>query len=614
MKKFTLTILALTTFLLGLIWVVGSGEATPPPQTNPVYLSGTTNINVTPESEEAGAVKEEDSKETFFKEIKKFNQAVYDIKNRYMEDVDTRELINAGIRGMLDQLDRFSVLMEKQSYDRLMESTSGKYEGLGIEIDARDHYIIVVTPFEGSPAYKKGLRSGDVIEKIEGQSTYDMTTSDASHLMRGQAGTSINISIKRQGIPDLLDFSIERAVIELKSVNFYGVVDNSDVGYIRLSRFAEETSAELREAVDSLKKENVGSIILDLRSNGGGLLQQAVETAELFIEEGKLVVYTKGQDPNSEIRHYSRRLPLFPDKPMVVLVDEGTASASEIVSGCLQDWDRAVIMGQPTYGKGLVQQIFPIGDGDDVNLKLTTAKYYIPSGRCIQRPERQNKPGHNPDEMAAMSDSLQSDSLSTDTLKTDEKEIYYTNGGRVVYGGGGITPDVELDPPPYLTPIEINLERQSLFFDFAVAYVAEHPNLGLNFEVTDDMISEFKKFIKDKDFTYKTAMEVSLDNMKKVVDEEDKGPLFNKYISDLEGQIEKEKETDFTKSRDYIAKSIKRELVANLGGQRAVYEQIILKTDPSVQKAVKLLENPEDYSAKLTTKGTTGQKPDEGTD
>ncbi len=612
MKKFTLTILALTTFLMGLIWVVGSGEATPPPKTNTVYLSGTTDINVAPQSEAAGEVKEEDSKETFFKEIKKFNQTVYDIKNRYMEDVDTRQLINAGIRGMLDQLDRFSVLMEKQSYDRLMESTSGKYEGLGIEIDARDHYIIVVTTFEGSPAYKKGLHSGDVIEKIEGQSTYDMTTSDASHLMRGQAGTAINISIKRQGIPDLLDFNIERAVIELKSVNFYGVVDNSNVGYIRLSRFAEETSAELREAVDSLKKADVGSIILDLRSNGGGLLQQAVETAELFIEEGKLVVYTKGQDPNSEIRHYSRRLPLFPDKPMVVLVDEGTASASEIVSGCLQDWDRAVIMGQPTYGKGLVQQIFPIGDDDDANLKLTTAKYYVPSGRCIQRPERQNKPGHNPDEMAAVSDSLASDSLSGDTLKTAEKEIYYTNGGRVVYGGGGITPDVELDPPAYLTPIEINLERQSLFFDFAVAYVAEHPDLGLNFEVTDDMISEFKKFIKSKDFTYKTAMEVSLDNMKKVVDDEDKGPLFSKYIGELEGQIEKEKDSDFTKSRDYIAKSIRRELVANLGGQRAVYEQIILKTDPSVQKAVKLLENPEDYSAKFTTKGTTGQKPDEG--
>ncbi len=606
MKKFTLSILALTSFLLGLIWVVGSGEATPPPETRTIYLSGTTHININSETEEAGAVKEEDSKETFFKEIKKFNQTVYDIKNRYMEDIDTRKLINAGIRGMLDELDRFSVLMEKQSYERLMESTSGKYEGLGIEIDARDNYIIVVTPFEGSPAYKKGLRSGDVIEKIEGQSTFGMTTSDASHLMRGQAGTAINISIRRQGIPDLLDFEIERAVIELKSVNYYGVVDNSDIGYIRLSRFAEETSAELREAVEDLKNKNVGGLILDLRSNGGGLLQQAVETAELFIEEGKLVVYTRGKNPNSEVRHYSRRLPLFPDKPMVVLVDEGTASASEIVSGALQDWDRAVIMGQQTYGKGLVQQIFPVGEGDDVNLKLTTAKYYVPSGRCIQRPERQNKPGHGFDEMAE-----EADSLTADTLKVTEKEIYYTNDGRVVYGGGGITPDMELEPPAYLKPIEINLERQSLFFDFAVKYVADHPDLGLDFEVTDAMIEEFRKFIKEKNFAYKTAMEVSLENMKKVVDEEDKGPLFSEYIKELETQIEKEKEADFEKSRPYIAKSIKRELVANIGGQRGVYEQVILKTDPAVLKAVELLKNNKEYGTILSVQKTTEQKSDE---
>lgn len=608
MKKFTLSILALTSFLLGLIWVVGSGEATPPPETNTVYLSGTTHININDETEEAGAVQEEDSKETFFKEIKKFNQTVYDIKNRYMEDVDTRELINAGIRGMLDELDRFSVLMEKQSYDRLMESTSGKYEGLGIEIDARDNYIIVVTPFEGSPAYKKGLRSGDVIEKIEDKSTFGMTTSDASHLMRGTAGTAIKLSIRRQGIPDLLDFDIERAIIELKSVNYYGVVDNSDIGYIRLSRFAEETSAELREAVEDLKTKNVGGLILDLRSNGGGLLQQAVETAELFIEEGKLVVYTRGKNPNSEVRHYSRRLPLFPDKPMVVLVDEGTASASEIVSGALQDWDRAVIMGQQTYGKGLVQQIFPVGEGDDVNLKLTTAKYYVPSGRCIQRPERQNKTGLGYDDEVIG----ETDTLTTDTLQVaEEKEIYYTNDGRIVYGGGGITPDMELDAPAYLKPIEINLERQSLFFDFAVKYAAAHPDLGLNFEVTDAVIGEFRQFIKEKNFTYKTAMEVSLENMKKVVAEEDKGPLFSQHIEELETQIEKEKEADFEKSLPYITKAIKRELVANIGGQRGVYEQVILKTDPAVLKAVELLKNSQDYSTILSVPKTTGQKSDE---
>ncbi|HHI02452.1 MAG TPA: S41 family peptidase, partial [candidate division Zixibacteria bacterium] len=356
-----------------------------------------------------------------------------------------------------------------------MESTSGKYEGLGMEIDSRDDYITIVTPMEGTPAYRKGLKSGDKITKINGQSTLDMTTADAAKLMRGPAGTSVNLIIKREGIANELDFEVERAVIELKSVNFYGVIEGTDIGYIRLSRFAEETSHELRDAIVELNGKGINSLIFDLRSNGGGLLQQAVETAELFIEEGKLVVYTRGKFAESERRLYSQRKPLFPDKPLVVLVNEGSASASEIVSGAIQDWDRGIIMGYPTYGKGLVQQVFPIGSDNDVALKLTTAKYYIPSGRCIQKPENQNKDGHG-DKIA------QTDSTPVDSLKISDKEIYYTNSGRVVYGGGGILPDVELEHEDIYKPIELALERRGVFFDFAVKKFAANPDMTVDLE------------------------------------------------------------------------------------------------------------------------------------
>jgi len=578
--------------LCGLIWVVGSGEAVQSRTPEPIFLADTVHINLNETPSEIEESAAEETRETLFKEIKKFNQVVYDVKNRYMEEIDTKSLINAGIRGMLEDLDRFSVLMEKRSYDQLLESTSGKYEGLGMEIDSRDDYITIVTPMEGTPAYRKGLKSGDKITKINGQSTLDMTTADAAKLMRGPAGTSVNLIIKREGIANELDFEVERAVIELKSVNFYGVIEGTDIGYIRLSRFAEETSHELRDAIVELNGKGINSLIFDLRSNGGGLLQQAVETAELFIEEGKLVVYTRGKFAESERRLYSQRKPLFPDKPLVVLVNEGSASASEIVSGAIQDWDRGIIMGYPTYGKGLVQQVFPIGSDNDVALKLTTAKYYIPSGRCIQKPENQNKDGHG-DKIA------QTDSTSVDSLKISDKEIYYTNSGRVVYGGGGILPDVELEHEDIYKPIELALERRGVFFDFAVKKFAANPDMTVDLEVTDKMLDEFRDFMQEKEFTYKTSLEYSLDELKKAISEEEKDSLYMPTLDEFEDLIVREKEQDFAGSTDYFKKAIKREIISKIAGQRGVYKEVILKTDKTILKAVKLLQDRDEYARVL---------------
>jgi len=608
MKRFTMMIFSLTAFLLGLIWVVGTGEAVAPPETKTIILADTVHINLDELPTADSEVKNRDSRETLFKEIKKFNQTVYDIKNRYMEDIDTEELINAGIRGMLEGLDRFSVLMEKRSYDQLMESTHGKYEGLGMEIDARDDHIIIVTPMEGSPSYRRGLKSGDQIFEINGQSTFKMTTADAAKLMRGPSGTKVTLKIKREGIANLLEFELERAVIELKSVSYYGIIDGTNVGYIRLSRFAEETSRELVDAITELNGKGIEALIFDLRSNGGGLLQQAVETAELFVPEGKLVVYTKGKYADSERRYYSRRLPLYPDNPLIVLVDEGTASASEIVAGAIQDWDRGVIMGHPTYGKGLVQQIFPVGTDDQVALKLTTAKYYVPSGRCIQKPDKEKKnPAHALFDTDSETEGA-ADSVVTDTMAVSKKEVYFTNKGRPVYGGGGILPDVEVVRDPYLEPLEINLERQAMFFDFAVKYMASHPDATADIEITDDIIKQFRSYLESKHFNYKTSLEVSLDKIKEIVKEENKDTLFNPAVVAFEDKIKKEKEADFVNSLDYIKRAIKREIVAKINGERGVYENIILKSDPGVVQALDLLRNKTGYSKILQSGEARGQK------
>jgi carboxyl-terminal processing protease len=594
MLRYTVQLFGITVFALATIWFVGSGEAV---QTSgheePVLWADTIHINLG-----AGSSEEEqkEKRDSFLRDIKKLTQTAFNIRNQYMEDVNTEEIIKAGIRGMLADLDRFSVLMEKSSYDALMESTHGKYEGLGMQIDERDNRIRIIAPIEGTPAYRKGLKAGDVVWEIEGQSTEGMTAAEASQLMRGPAGTSITLKIMRAGIPDPIEFEIERAIIELKSVNYAGVVQGTNIGYVRLSRFAEESSQELREAISSLNEQNVSALIFDLRSNGGGLLDQANETAELFLEQGREIVFTRGRFENSERHYVSSRPPLLPlDKPLIVLVDEGTASASEIVAGAIQDWDRGLIVGNTTYGKGLVQQIFPLSEDGTLALKLTTAKYYVPSGRCIQKPETRDK------KKKVVKDESEEEEDTGDSLTVAEKEIYYTNGGRVVYGGGGIVPDIKIESETW-RPIEINLYRQSMFFDFAVKYVAEHPDVKPDFEVTDDIVEQFRQFIKSKNFDYKSSLQASLEELKQTVASESKDSLFSGLVDSMETLVKVEKEHDFNQSLDYIKQTIKREIVAAIAGERGVYEEVVLKTDPAVRKAVEILTTPGEY-AKLITQG-----------
>ncbi len=565
-RKFGLAILALALISTAIIWAVGLGEATEEPQ-----------------------VMRELDRETLYSYIKLLDKVAFDINQRYVDSVDVKEMIYSGIRGMVETLDPFSALQDIEAHDRLMEMTEGKYEGLGMTISKRDNAITVISPIEGTPAYRMGLRAGDQIVKIDGKPTQGMSTEDASKMMRGKAGTSVMLTIKREGVSEPMEYEVERAVIELTSVPYYGMTDGG-IGYVRLSKFSKDSGKELKDAIEELKKQGMKAMILDLRSNGGGLLDQAVETSNLFIDKGKLIVYTEGRTQFRSDKNATAE-PVFSasDGPLAVLVDEGTASASEIVSGAIQDWDRGVIIGNTTFGKGLVQQIIP--ERNETYLKLTVAKYYIPSGRCIQKPER-----------AVRQSAVQEEETEEpDSIVQVEKEVFYTKGGRKVYGGGGIAPDIEITPRN-MEPIEMNLLRQSMFFNFAVSYLAKHPDVSKEFEVSDQVLEEFLEFLKEKDFTYKSSLELELEPLKQKIDKADQPEMFSVALEQLKDAIKKDKEDDFDKSLDEIRRSLKSAVLSNKYGERAYYEEILLKDDPYVTKAYQILTNESEYMGMLREK------------
>ena len=562
-RKFGLVAVALALISVAIIWVVGLGEATEENKEVPQYEN-----------------------KSIYGYIKLLDNVAFYINQKYVDSVDVKEMTYSGIRGMIETLDPFSTLQDIQAHDRLMEMTEGKYEGLGMTIAKRGEYITIISPIEGTPASRMGLRAGDKVTKIDGESTEEMSTEEASSLMRGERGTTVVLTIQREGVNEPLEYEVERALIELTNVPYHGVIDGG-IGYVRLSKFSKDSGKELREAVEDLKNQDVKGMILDLRNNGGGLLDQAVETANLFLEQEKLIVYTQGR---SEVKRefHATREPVFTDGPLVVLVNQGTASASEIVSGAIQDWDRGVIIGNTTFGKGLVQQIF--GMPNETFLELTIAKYYVPSGRCIQKPEiaKRRRP--------AAEAGLQEE--EPDSLVEVEKEVFFTKGGRKVYGGGGIVPDIEIDMPD-LKPIEINLERQSMFFNFAVSYLATHPDIPRDFEINGQILDEFRAFLKEKDFTYKSTIELDLEALKEQIDEQEKSEMFAGAVEGLEQLVDEEKADDFDESRDYVTRSLKRDILNNLFGQKAYYEEVLLKTDPYIQKAYQILTDESEYLGML---------------
>lgn len=528
------------------------------------------------------------SGDSIYSLVKLASDIAFKINARYVDKPDIQALIHSGIRGMIETLDPFSEFLEKSDFEHLMETTSGKYSGLGMTIFLKDGWVTVVAPMEGTPAYRQGLRAGDRIVEIDGKSTEGMNTFEASKLMRGDAGTIVKLKVEREGIDEDLEYTIERAVITIKMVPYAGVIEEGGrkIGYIRLARFGEEADSELIEAIEKVKAENIDGLVFDLRSNGGGLLNQAVKVANHFLPQGTEIVYTKGRNSDQNRNHYATRDPEIPGIPLVVLVNEMSASASEIVAGAIQDSDRGVIVGNTTFGKGLVQQVYQLSEG--TALKLTTAKWYVPSGRCIQKDVHSIR-DRDSEEIAG---------VETAPVDSSELEIFHTRGGRIVYGGGGISPDITVEREEF-NQLKINLERLSTFFDFSIKYTTEHPDLPPDFEVTDEMVEKFRGHLKEMDFTYKSRLETELEEMQETAKEQGTLDLYAGEFEDIRAIIEAEKEKEFDRNIDFIKRGIKRDILTRLYGESAVYENIVLETDPYVKKAIELLSTPEEYTSIL---------------
>jgi carboxyl-terminal processing protease len=426
-----------------------------------------------------------------------FSQVLYLVQNNYVDPPDNPKLVKGAIDGMLKTLDPHTLFLPPQRAEKMDEDFRGDYSGIGISFDLRDGAIVVISPLEGTPAYRLGLRAGDRITEVDHKPlAKNISTDDVFKLLRGPAGSIVNVTVERENEPQEMHFDIERAKIAIESIP-YAYMVRPGVGYVRLIRFSQTTGNELEKALDKLRAQGMKSLMIDLRANSGGLLSQAVEVLDQLVPSDKLLVYTRGRIPQANADYRSTDRPkVVAGEPVVVLIDHGSASASEIVSGALQDLDRALVVGTNSFGKGLVQNQFRLEDGS--KLLLTIAKYYTPSGRLIQRDYSKYDDSKDYQEEAFKSD-VPPDSVLAKRPK------FKTTAGRLVYGGGGIYPDVVIKEQTPLTKPQVDMIQKRVFFEFATHYVAQHKDmkwtpdlLGPSFQLSDADWSTLRKDM-DKD-------------------------------------------------------------------------------------------------------------------
>ncbi len=502
----------------------------------------------------------------------------------YVDETKPGDLMKKGIDAMLESLDPYTNYIPESEVEDYRFMTTGQYGGIGALIGQKGDNVVITDPYEGFPAQKADLRAGDVILEIDGKSIKGKKYDDISKILKGQPKTPVNLLIQREGVKDPIDKVVLRDEIKISSVPYYGMLDN-EIGYIRLTGFTDNASGELKNALVELKaKNNIKSVVLDLRGNPGGLLNEAVNITNIFVDKGVEVVTTKGKVKEWDKTYKAINNPVDTEMPLAVLVNSGSASASEIVSGSIQDLDRGIIIGQRTFGKGLVQTTRPLSY--NAQLKVTTAKYYIPSGRCIQALDytHRNEDGS----VGKVPDSLMSE--------------FKTKSGRTVFDGGGVAPDFAT-APEYLSNIAQSLLMKQLIFDYATQYRIKHNQIATarEFRISEAEYQEFVAWLSDKEYDYETKSEKTLDDLKETAIKEKYYDGMQLQFEALKKSMKHDKQADLEKNKDEIKQLLQDEIASRYYFQKGRVEASF-DYDPEILKAMEALKNKEVYTAIMNRK------------
>jgi len=513
-----------------------------------------------------------------------YSSMMKELSTDYVDVINPGQLTQTGIDAMLESLDPYTNFIPENQVEDYRFITTGQYGGIGALIHQQGKYVVISEPYEGSPAQKFGLKAGDKIIRINGQAAINKTYDEVSAVLKGQAGTPVSLVLERRNPSDTVVKNIIRENIKIDNVPYYGIIRDG-IGYIKLTGFTQNASKEFRQAFMKLKESNtLKGLVIDIRGNGGGLLNEAVDIANLFVEKGQEIVSTKGQKADKNQVHLTASAPVDLGIPIVVLVDSQSASASEILAGSLQDLDRGVILGQRTFGKGLVQNVVPLSY--NAQMKITVAKYYIPSGRCIQAIDysHKNKQG--------------SFSKIPDSLIRE----FRTKHGRKVYDGGGISPDVK-GSERKISNIALTLYNKFLIFDFGTAFAYSHPTIPPpdQFEITDTIYNDFLTFLKTKDYKYTTRSELALEKLRKEAEKEKYYDAIKGELDMLQTSMDNDKKEDLNKYRDQVRDLLKMDILARYYYQKG---KIIgaLKTDQVLNEGISILNDSAKYSSILAGK------------
>ncbi|WP_421775084.1 S41 family peptidase [Gracilimonas sp.] len=496
-----------------------------------------------------------------------FSNAYENVALEYVDEVDPEILMRNGIDAMLETLDPYTVMFNESQNEQAEIMSRGNYAGIGIEAGYRDGEVVVIAPTEGGPAEQVGIRAGDVIVAVDGVSTEGLQPEEVNALTSGEVGSDVTISIERFGLDQTLDFTLTRQRIEVSNISYSGLIgEKGNTGYVRLTQFGSNSAEEVRQAMISLTESaDLDGLVIDLRDNPGGILQEAVGIIDKFIEPGITVVDIRGRVAEYN-QTFATREPVMFDKPVVVLMNEGSASASEVVAGALQDLDRALIVGEQSFGKGLVQVVKPLPY--NTSLKITISRYYIPSGRSIQSIQYTHQ-GRN---SAVMN-------------KDSSRREFKTRNGRTVYEGRGIEPDVESGKGD-LSILEVALLQKGMYFDFATEYEAMHDSFDYD-ELPDQVFQEFRIYLTENDFDFTTDSEKLLNELSAQLEGVEGA---ENQLNGLRTAISKEKEKQFAEDEASIRRNLYLELVSRYAGQTGRVEAG-LKSDPEVLKALEFITN-----------------------